>query len=221
LITLASSKDVTKAILNVWNVQRPGQKPFTVTINEELSTFIQPNINLLAISPDSSTVAIGTQSGLLLGHLNTTGKTPAWKQIGEPLPLDSNGSFQPSIGEVAWSPDGRYVAAVLTDSPDDAIVGVWDSTRQYQAVISQLAQASVPTLLTNLAWSPTARSPLLALGGNDGRVYLWSVGSSPNSVRILPESVGSTMTSLAWSGDGHWLAASYSDPAETILIWRI
>jgi WD40 repeat protein len=225
LITLVDDKNGSgsgpQAILDVWNVQRPGQELLAVTLEELLTATQSVNTNLLALSPDGSTLAVGTSSGLLLGQLDMSTRPPVWKQIGSPLQPDSGEGSGGGVGQVAWSPDGRYVAAVLAYPPDDAIVGVWDATRQYTPIMSQLDQASVPTTLTSLAWSPTSRPPLLALGGNNSNVYLWSVGSRSNAVRILSGNVLGVVIALAWSADGRWLAASYNDPAETIVIWRM
>lgn len=202
--------------LTIWNIQRPAQKPFRTTINAELPSDFNATVNMATTSPNGSTLAIGTSTGMLLGRLTTTGQSPSWQQIANPISLDNN-----SVGEIAWSANGRYVAAVLFNPSANGIVGAWDSTQQYQPVLPSLGASSVPAQISHLAWSPTSKTPLLAFGGSDGNVYLWNVGSSTAPSRTLSGNIQGSITSLAWSYDGQWLAASYDDVSTTILLWRM
>lgn len=217
LVTVTSLKDdITKLSLNIWNIKQPTQKALTLTLKSELAIATNTGINVAAVSPDGSILTISTEQSLLIGRLNTTDKGAPWQQLVSPISLDN--SF---MGEAAWSADGRYVAAVLYEPSNNGIVGVWDATRQFQPLQPGLSLSSVQARLAHLAWSPTSKTPLLALGGSDGQVYLWNVGSSTTPARTLSGNIQGNITSLAWSYDGHWLAASYDDSAATLLFWRV
>lgn len=199
--------------LHAWNVQKPQQKPFTTTVNIELTPDFSTTLNLVAVAPNGSTVAIGTLQGLLPGTLDTSHNPVTWRQLAPVLPLHDL-----AIDALSWSADGQYVAAL---NSDNSVVSVWDATRQYQRVLPDLDTSQIAGQLKYLAWSPVAQSPTLALGGTEGLVYLWNVGGSATVQRTLPGNITDEITALAWSHDGQWLAASYKDVASSILFWRM
>lgn len=215
LVTVANGTDVTYSQISLWNMRQPKQKALTLKIHHELP-FVLNGSNCAAVSPDGSLLAICESGGVLIGRLDTSGKAALWQQVGSQLTLNNT-----DPASVAWSPDGRYVAAIPSSAGDNAVVGVWNAAQQYQQALPSLAAASVPTPVTAIAWSPTATKPQLALGGQDGKIYLWNVGSSPEPTRTLTGNVQGSITSLAWSTDAHWLAASYDDISTTILLWRM
>lgn len=217
LATVGSSKDVEHVLIALWNMRQSRPQPLTATIVADLPFASAGAFNCAAVSPDGSTLVLGVVGQMLLGRVDTTGNAPAWQQIGSPFTLENNSD----VGEVGWSPDGRYLAAVLASPAQNGIVGLWDSTRQYRAVTPGLTAASVPVQLNHLAWAPGSSRSLLALGGNSGDVYLWDVKKGSQPARVLSGGTQGNVTSLAWSFDGHWLAASYDDNSTTILLWRI
>ncbi|HEX7735984.1 MAG TPA: WD40 repeat domain-containing serine/threonine protein kinase [Ktedonobacteraceae bacterium] len=203
--------------LTRWNAGQPQQKPLSMQIPFGPPTFLTLAGNLAAVSPDGSTLVACTGKGALVGRLNTSGKGALWQQIGSQLTLGING-----VSGAGWSPDGHYLAAVAASGTDNAVLGLWDASKQYQPVQPGLAASSVPTPVTALAWAPAPTSkPILALGGGNGQVYLWNAGSSPEPFRVLSPGIQGTVTSLAWSADGHWLAAGYDNASTTILLWRL
>lgn len=208
--------DYERTLISLWNVRQPKQKPLTATIDHALVDTIIGKVNFCAAAPSGSMLAVSLSGGVVVGNVNTSGTGAVWQQIAGPLSL---GGDDP--GEVAWSPGGQYIAAVLYQPSSNGRVGVWDATRQYQPVLPGLAASSVPAQLAHLAWSPVAHTSLLALGGNDGKVYVWDVTKGPLPGRVLSGNVQGNITALAWSADGHWLAASYDDNAATILFWRM
>lgn len=217
LVTVSDTKEnITRATdLALWNMHRPGQKALTFRIKEALP-FVLNGGNCAAVSPGGSTLVLCAGIGLQPGHLDTSGKAALWRPIGSALSVDGN-----SLGQVAWSSDGHYVAGIPASSSDNGLVGVWDATRQYQLALPSLAASSVPTPVVAMAWSPASSGSQLALGGDDGNIYLWNVGRSPEPARILSRNIQGSVTSLAWSADGRWLAASYDDNLITILLWRM
>ncbi|HVU66544.1 MAG TPA: serine/threonine-protein kinase [Ktedonobacteraceae bacterium] len=216
LATVASARgDTSITRLSLWNMRQPGQKALTTDIKAGLP-FVLDKGNCLAASPDGSLLTICLGGGLQPGRLNTGGKGKLWQPIGSVLLF--NGI---RLSSVAWSADGRYVAGISVLPTDNGVVGVWDATQHYQLALPRLAASSVPASVLTMAWSPASSGTWLALGGDDGNVYLWNVGKSPEPARILSHNIQGSVTSLAWSADGRWLAASYDDNLTTILLWRM
>jgi WD40 repeat protein len=89
---------------------------------------------------------------------------------------------------LAWSPDGRWLAAASVSGP----VGVWDRQTGKQRWL--LKGHGLGTMC--LSWHP--RAGLLATGGQDGQVRLWDVATGENTA-VLP--AGSAwVEQVAWSG---------------------
>lgn len=112
--------------------------------------------------------------------------------------------------KVAWSPDGRTLAS--GDSLNISPIIIWDAQTGKQ--ILTLPTGDIPLYLGGLVFSPDGT--LLAAGGSlmdsangqDGGVLiLWNVNSGERE-RIMTAGMSSQrIMSLAWSPDGHWLAA--------------
>jgi serine/threonine protein kinase len=214
LVTVESDAGISQAFLKIWNVRHPQQKPITVTLNHQLPLDAIGNFNVLALAPDGSTLGVGTQDGMLLGRLNPASQSSAWQLLLK-NPLTSNNM---EVDELAWTRDGRYLAGLDASSNQ---VGIWDTTQQYKPVQPGLDMSKITGQVTHIAWSPTSRNPLLALGVTQGLVYLWDVRGGAAALRTLPGNLENQIKALCWSFDGHWLAASYNDPAASILFWRM
>lgn len=93
---------------------------------------------------------------------------------------------------VAWSADGRSLAAAAVSGP----IHLFDSTGK---PTHQLAGHGFGTAA--IAWQPGGR--LLASAGQDGTVRIWD-GSDPKAL----DAGGAWVETLAWSPGGHLLAAS-------------
>jgi len=110
------------------------------------------------------------------------------------------------VTALAWSPDGRRVAAAAGDvnGPPDLRVYLWDASG---ASAATLAGHTEP--VTSLAWSPDGR--LLATGSWDGTVRLWdATGAAVRTLVGPPEPPSDPpppyspppVFGLAWSPDG-------------------
>lgn len=210
-----TAKNTSQLRLTRWNASQPHQKGLSFVIPLR-PPFVVRVVNLAAASPDGSLLAVCFEKGVAVGRLNTSGQGALWQQISASLTLNSNGA-----SGAAWSPDGRYLAALIANTSNNAALGLWDASKQYQSVLPSLTAAIVPALITALAWAPTTSKPVLALGGDNGQIYLWNAGSSPEPFRVLSAGIQNTVTTLAWSADGHWLAAGYDNASTTILLWRL
>jgi WD40 repeat protein len=69
-----------------------------------------------------------------------------------------------------------------------------------------LRWATYADVVSALAWSPDGR--LLATTGSDGRIALWSIGTSSPPALVRTDSMGQgSLLALAWSPDGKLLAS--------------
>ena len=191
----------------------------------------------LALPPDASKLAIGAYNGIYIGQPVVSGKNASWQASPKLLtfdgtkPLTFDGS-KPPVGDVTWSPDGRYIAGITNSEfvPKylRSQLAVWDAQGDDSSRITLTLPRS-DTILTKLAWSPAPTSMQLAAGSKDGMVYLWNVSPKTGQgnalpVRSLPgpsDVAGAGVTALAWSSDGRYLAAGYNDTNNSILIWKL
>ncbi len=122
--------------------------------------------------------------------------------------------------KVVWSPDGRTLAS--GDSLNISPIILWDAQTGEQ--ILTLPTGDIPLYLGGLTFSPDGS--LLAAGGSlmdsanglDGGVLiLWNVNTGER-VHVLNAGMTSQrIMSIAWSPDGHWLAAGTN--SGRIVLW--
>jgi WD40 repeat protein len=122
--------------------------------------------------------------------------------------------------KVVWSPDGKTLAS--GDSLNISPIILWDSQTGKQ--ILTLPTGDIPLYLGGLTFSPDGS--LLMAGGSlmnptngldNGVLILWNVNTGER-VNVLTAGISSQrIMSIAWSPDGHWLAAgTYSG---RIVLW--
>ena len=144
---------------------------------------------------------------------------------GDPWPF---GSYDEAVGEVCWSPDGRWLAYVKTDTLARSIREwrkkkwdqvVEDERLQYPALwVVEVATGrqrrltSGPHYVWNARWAPDSRSIAFLVsptGKPDdenltdiGIVPVGRIGDPPPVLRTL----GVIGAAFAWSPDGRWIA---------------
>lgn len=120
--------------------------------------------------------------------------------------LESFGPEQMLVGFVAYSPDGRTVAA-----GDGGGIGVWELASSSL----RMRLADVPPIdIRTAAFSPDGS--LLAAGGSDGIIRFWDVRAA-KVIHELPHQAG--VTHLAWSIDGKVLVGGSADA--NVLVWNV
>jgi WD40 repeat protein len=97
----------------------------------------------------------------------------AWR-IGVPKPVTVFGGSSGSLSDVAFSPDGRHIAA----GGDRGMVWIWDVTSSRPVSVVPPSASSV----YSVAFSPDGRE--LAIAGGRGGVRIWSIKGA-NTVRVL------------------------------------
>jgi serine/threonine protein kinase len=216
LVMLASINDThgnSSDQVILWDTRRPGTRFL-------LHQTMAGGCNVLAFSPDGNRLAIGTSTGALLGQLHQSASGVSWQQT----TIVASSGLSLNVGALTWSPDGRYLAASRSDSSQ---IYIWDwqhhPGQPYELITTGQSVAA-------LAWSPDPGNPLLAALCISGQVLIWNVHVQPGQAENVSPThsfTGMQFNSLAgdfplaWSADGHWLAAGYSDTNDTILVWKL
>jgi WD40 repeat protein len=116
-----------------------------------------------------------------------------------------------AVNEVAFSPDGRTLAAV-GDAPESA-VRLWDlGTEQETTLPGHTGN------VMGVAFSPS--SPLLATCSEDGTVRLWDRTAGAAEVRTIgPGPFGGPVRAVAFTPDGRYLATANANG--TVYLLRV
>jgi WD40 repeat protein len=116
------------------------------------------------------------------------------------------------VNGLAYSPNGRVIAAAYSDGT----AGLLDATT--------LAPLGAPFRVTAMGNAETvAFSPsgMLATGGDDGTVRLWSVAdpARPRALSTIRDGFTSYAIGLAFTPDGKLLAVGSAD--KTVRLWNV
>jgi WD40 repeat protein len=116
-------------------------------------------------------------------------------------------SCHKEINIIAWSPDGKIIAAGYNDK----IIRLWDAQK---GKVSQTLKGHSAEVY-GLAWSPNGR--MLASASADQTIRLWDLKTS--KLHRLLKGHSGQVWSLAWSPDGQVLASAGDD--EIVRLWDV
>lgn len=149
-------------------------------------------VDTIRLSPDQETLAVAGSLGVWLYDKDTA----------EPFNLLQGHTDH--VRDVAWSPDGEFLASAS-----------WDSTIQLWDIDAgeSVAVLDGPDQYLTVDWSPDG--DWLAAGTWLDFVEIWDIDTQ----QIIHEISGleDSTTQVAWSPDGDWLAAGSSNGR--VLIW--
>ncbi len=166
---------------------------------------------MVAVSPDGRLLATDgplDAASILLWDAATR------ERIGGPLILDAESlatpetvAYGPVISGVAFSPDGRFLAA----SDNAGRIVVWDA--QTLPRLRDLPPAAAGYGISDIVFS--ADSAALISTGYDGEVVVWNLDADPMTGAIIGQI--DTARAVASSPDGRWLATGGQDGR--VVLW--
>ena len=155
------------------------------------------NISSLAFSPSGAMLAIVGNPGICLWdiaakHCSTANLMNAWS--------------------VAFSPDGKLLAAVDANRSDAQIISLWN------LATSQPTRLPNPKSLGAYSVACSPDNKTLAAADANGTTYLWNVVTDKLIVP-LPGPQGQSANSVAFSPDGKLLAVGYANGST--YLWNV
>ncbi|WP_110515951.1 WD40 repeat domain-containing protein [Herpetosiphon llansteffanensis] len=181
------------SMLQAWNL----------ATGEATTTFGAPaktgSIVEIALSPD----------GQLLASNDFSGVVQVWEVVsGQQVQAFKESSLKYQPGKLAWSHDGRWLAASSGDKNGGSVL-VWD-TNSWAIVATHTSDEHQ---FAGLAFHPSANT--LAIGTSSGLIELYDPAS--DEVTHTFNGHVERVTTLAWNADGSQLASGGKE--QFVIIW--
>lgn len=153
-------------------------------------------------------------AGALLATIDSESQLSLWqvesgqllKTFGTPAPFAEHSFRTNNLYQIAFSPDGRWLAS---NTPQ--------GTQLWAMPDGTLAHTFEGGGPAGLAFHPDGS--LLAAGQPDGAVHIWNLADHTQLVSIRADLSSHPTPSLAFSGDGSYLAAGFSHGEGKSHVW--
>ncbi len=209
-----NSNDDKHFRLWAFDVTQPEQRFQAIPVAGSLGgSFAHNTLPLLAVSADGSQVAIALFSTIILGQVSVAANSIQW-QLRTTLQFDNNSLNEPAT--VLWDPTGRTIGTFYASNGSSLYF--WDRQGNKNTPAKEIDTEATVTAMT---WCPTPKSPFIATATSDGKVLIWNISKSTTPVATLNYGANNqSITALAWSTDGQWIAAGYNDTNTSIVVWK-
>ena len=191
------------ASVHVWNAVT-GQK---LTFYQEHSGLL-PQIYTAVWSPDGKQVA----SACSCTGLRPDKTVHRWDAVtGQTLSryhVDSSWNPNFSVLSVAWSPDGKHLAATCGDKT----IQVWDTANEHLVLTYPFRS----TWASHIAWSPNSR--YLASAHPDHTACIWDTFAGTKTSIMTYHEHTDAVRYVSWSPNGRAIATASND--RTVHIWE-
>ncbi|MBV9469806.1 MAG: hypothetical protein JOZ57_11240, partial [Abitibacteriaceae bacterium] len=195
---------MTGSEVNLWSV--PGGKPV-----RHLTVEPHEMVLGLAFAPDGKTLAGGS---IVEKDGAAQGQVRLWI-VGTGIVKKTIAGLQGSPGGLAYSPDGKWLAAPTQVVQGDKVTA--SEVRLWNSDSGQLAHTfSIPGVVVEaLAFTPDAKALAIKAATVDAKgevgystVKLWDVTTGKLQWNFDEVGVSSLVQSIAFSGDGKWFVAA-------------
>ncbi len=202
-------------LMRMWDTTQPqlSLKPLLINAASPMM-----GTQTLAVSPGGFQVALGLGDGVTLGQVSVVNNEVRWQTHIDRLRLSQDNI---AADGVSWGADGNTLVAYNETSK---VITFWNLQEgQPQGHRLQLPDDVKGKNIHSLACNrrtPVA-SPYITVGFENGAVYLWKAAADSLPISKLDtHGIQANVMSLAWSNDGHYLAAGFADTNATILVWQ-
>lgn len=201
--------------INVWNVENvlnPSLKnPYYKKLVRSMKNIGDTEINSVVISPNNRFIAAAvTDNGLCYETA-----VMVWNVDSCMIHHELENIVGERCGVVAFSPNGKYIAAGTSSGREGEEVIIWNVEDGELFKILKTNIRDVDNTVDSLSFSPDSK--YIVTGNSDKTVKLWNVNEG-TVIRTL-EGHRNSVNSISFSADGRFIASGSRD--KTVRIWNI
>jgi WD40 repeat protein len=206
LLTVAAEPDALKgshssSLVEIWRTADWTHMPGTL----HLASLAGQTGLRVAFSPDGTRLAVQNDTDLILLSV------PGWRKLATVHSSPGGGNTHPIL---AWSPDGRLLAAGIAESLGEGStsLGLFDGHTLVRHRTIAIAAPFPSDLLGDVAWVPDGTRLAIAAVSGQTAIYDARTGRQVSAVDHALNSIDT----VAWSPDGRRLAAGGNNG---LVIW--
>jgi len=201
--------------INVWNVENvlnPSIKnPYYKKLVRSMKNIGDTEINSVVISPNNRFIAAAvTDNGLCYETA-----VMVWNVDSGMIHHELENIVGERCGVVAFSPNGKYIAAGTSSGREGEEVIIWNVENGELFKILKTNIRDVDNTVESISFSPDSK--YIVTGNSDKTVKLWNVNEG-TVIRTL-EGHRNSVNSISFSADGRFIASGSRD--KTVRIWNI